>query len=96
MWTPLMWVAAILAALAILYMIAFFVRLGRTEKTIKRAVELGLKHLNNPPLTPAEQKEVEELCRRGILEKVETTNRQGRPIVLYKSSGNPIRAELTS
>jgi len=90
------WTMVTLCLLGVLYMLTFSVRLGRTEKTIKRAVELGLKHLNNPPLTPAEQKEVEELCRRGILEKVETTNRQGRPIVLYKSSGNPIRAELTS
>jgi len=90
------WTMVTLCLLGVLYMLTFSVRLGRTEKTIKRAVELGLKHLNNPPLTPAEQKEVEELCRRGILETLNVEDKDGNSVVLYKTSNDPIRAELTS
>ncbi len=92
----LLWAVVVLVGLGVLYMLSFYFRLGRTEKTIGRAVELGIKHLDNPPLSPAEQAEVEEFCRRGILQKVQVQSFGGKTIVLYRTSQDPILAELTS
>ena len=80
-------------AIFVLWLFAFWVRLGRTQQTIRRAVELALKHLDGTPLTPAEQQEVDEFCRRGILRRVEE-DVNGERTVLYRMGTDPVLAEL--
>jgi len=92
----LFWIPVGVVVLFVLYMASFGLRLGRTEKTLKRAVELVYKQLNNPPLTPEEQAEVDEFCRRGILQKLEARGKDGKTIVLYRPSDDPILAELST
>ena|SRR3989344_8621767 len=89
-------ILAVLAGLALLYLLTFFIRLGRTKRVIGRAVDLGFKHLNNPPLTSAEQAEVDEFCRQGILQEVRAQDQEGKTVVLYSTSQDPILAELSS
>lgn len=94
----LMWAAVVVAALFLLYMFSFYLRLGRTQKTISRAVELSLKQLHDKDsLTSEEQAELDDFCRRGILEKREGVDkRTGETRSFYLPSDEPILAELTS
>lgn len=93
-WLP--WILGALLGLFLLYVLSFYIRLRRTEKTIARAVALGYKQLEHLSLEPAEQAEMDEFCRRGILQKLEFQDKQGKTAILYVPSEDPIKAELTS
>lgn len=96
MWQWLQWVLPVLLVLLILYAISFYFRLARTQKVMARALALGFKQLNNLPLSPAEQAEVDKFCRRGILREFQIKDKEGKIRTLYMFSQNPIDAELST
>ena len=78
-----------------LYALYFLIRLGRKQKALARAVELGLRHMQDKPLSADEQAELDEFCRRGVLRRVEAMD-DGKPVTFYTIGVAPVRAELTT